>query len=170
MHFSRTEEQDELAGVVRSLLDRRSDSAAVRAAMQSDTGYDEALWQALCEQVGVAALAIPESYGGFGASLVETSVVLEELGRAASVTARGITLPSSPGTTSITGTSAACRARAERSGSRSVPMRTTARSRSAWARTRSSNRAPFASPPATHTTVPAGWAPREAAAVSAGMV
>ena len=81
MHFARTEEQDELAGVVRSLLDRRSDSAAVRAAMQSDTGYDEALWQSLCEQVGVAALAVPESYGGFGASLVETSVVLEELGR-----------------------------------------------------------------------------------------
>ncbi len=80
MHFARTEEQDELAAVVRSLLVRRSDSAAVRAAVETDLGYDESLWQALCEQVGVAALAVPEEYDGFGASLVETAIVLEELG------------------------------------------------------------------------------------------
>ena len=81
MHFARTEEQDELASIVASLLDKRSDSAAVREAMASESGYDESLWQALCEQVGVAALPIPEEYDGFGASLVETAVVLEELGR-----------------------------------------------------------------------------------------
>jgi alkylation response protein AidB-like acyl-CoA dehydrogenase len=81
MHFARTEEQDELATIVASLLDKRSDSAAVRSAMESESGYDESLWQALCEQVGVAALAIPEEYDGFGASYVETAVVLEELGR-----------------------------------------------------------------------------------------
>jgi alkylation response protein AidB-like acyl-CoA dehydrogenase len=81
MYFARTEEQDELASIVASLLDKRSDSGAVRAAMASEAGYDESLWQALCEQVGVAALAVPEAYDGFGASLVETAVVLEELGR-----------------------------------------------------------------------------------------
>ena len=81
MHFARTEEQDELATIVASLLDKRSDSAAVRAAMESDAGYDESLWQAMCEQVGVAALPVPEEYDGFGASLVETAVVLEEVGR-----------------------------------------------------------------------------------------
>ena len=80
MHFARTEEQDELAVVVRSLLDRHSDSAAVRAAVESGSGYDETLWRALCEQVGVAALAVPEEYDGFGATLVETATVLEELG------------------------------------------------------------------------------------------
>ena len=42
MHFARTEEQDELAAIVRSLLDKRSDSAAVRAAAESEAGYDEA--------------------------------------------------------------------------------------------------------------------------------
>jgi alkylation response protein AidB-like acyl-CoA dehydrogenase len=81
MHFARTEEQDELAAIVGSMLDSRSDSAAVRAATESDAGYDEDLWAALCEQVGVAALAVPEEYDGFGASLVESAVVLEELGR-----------------------------------------------------------------------------------------
>ncbi|MGH3412164.1 MAG: acyl-CoA dehydrogenase family protein [Marmoricola sp.] len=80
MSLARTEEQQLLAGTVRSLLDKHSPSAAVRTAMTSGPGYDEALWRTLCEQVGVAALAVPEEYGGFGASLVETGVVLEELG------------------------------------------------------------------------------------------
>lgn len=39
-------------------------------------------WPVLCEQVGVAALAIPEEYGGLGADLRELQVVAEELGRA----------------------------------------------------------------------------------------
>jgi hypothetical protein len=81
MHFARSEEQDELASTVRGLLAKRSDSAAVRAAIETEAGYDTALWQALCEQIGVAALAVPEEYDGVGASLVETGAVLEELGR-----------------------------------------------------------------------------------------
>ena len=80
MHFARTEEQDMLATTVRDLLRKRSDSGAVRAAMQSERGFDEELWQTLCEQIGVAALAVPEDAGGAGATLVETAVVLEELG------------------------------------------------------------------------------------------
>jgi alkylation response protein AidB-like acyl-CoA dehydrogenase len=80
MRFARTEEQDQLAATVRGLLAKRSDSAAVRAAVKTPEGYDTTLWTALCEQIGVAALAIPEEYDGFGASLVETAVVLEELG------------------------------------------------------------------------------------------
>jgi len=80
MHFARTEEQDELASTVRGLLAKRSDSAAVRAAVDTETGYDTVLWEALCEQIGIAALAVPEEYDGFGASLVETAVVLEVLG------------------------------------------------------------------------------------------
>ena len=49
--------------------------------MVSETGYDEALWQTLCEQIGVAALAIPEEYDGAGFSLLESMIVLEEVGR-----------------------------------------------------------------------------------------
>ena len=82
MHFARSEEQEALAQLVRSLLAKRSDSAAVRTAIAGPTGYDEALWTQLCDQVGVAALAVPEEHDGFGASLVETAVVLEELGTA----------------------------------------------------------------------------------------
>ncbi len=80
MHFARTEEQDELAATIKALLAKRSDSEAVRAAVQTDSRFDTALWQALCEQIGVAALPVPEEYDGVGASLVETAVVLEEMG------------------------------------------------------------------------------------------
>ena len=78
--ITRTEEQEELARTVRGLLAKRSSSSAVRAAVSTPEGYDTGLWQALCEQVGVAALMVPERYDGFGATLVETAVVLEELG------------------------------------------------------------------------------------------
>ena len=82
MHFARTEEQNELAATVRALLAKRCDSAAVRAAIATDLGYDPELWSALVEQIGVAALPIPEELDGVGASLVETAIVLEELGYA----------------------------------------------------------------------------------------
>ena len=81
MEFAFSEEQQELAATVRSLLSKRADSAAVRAAMASETGYDESLWQTLCEQIGVAALAIPEEYDGAGFSLLESMIALEEVGR-----------------------------------------------------------------------------------------
>ena len=50
--------------------------------MESERGYDESLWQLLCEQVGVAALVVPEEFGGAGGELADAAVVLEELGRA----------------------------------------------------------------------------------------
>lgn len=76
-----TEERAALRESVRTLLAKHSDSAAVRAAISSGSGYDADLWTMLVEQIGVAALAIPEEYDGIGASVAETHVVLEELGR-----------------------------------------------------------------------------------------
>src|SRR3954452_23036408 len=73
MDFALSEEQQELAATVRSLLARRADARVER--------YDEGLWQTLCDQIGVAALGIPEEYGGAGFSLFESLVALEEVGR-----------------------------------------------------------------------------------------
>ncbi|MEO5652711.1 MAG: acyl-CoA dehydrogenase family protein [Marmoricola sp.] len=81
MEFALTEEQTELAATMRSLLGKRADSTAVRVAADSDIGHDPELWRLLCEQIGVAALAVPEEYDGVGCSAFETLVVLEELGR-----------------------------------------------------------------------------------------
>ena len=77
-----TEDQRELAKTVRGVVAKHADSAAVRAAAESSQGYDEALWTLLCEQIGVAALSIPEEFDGIGVGYVESHLVLEELGRA----------------------------------------------------------------------------------------
>ncbi len=77
-----SEERQLLRRTVAALVDKRADSAAVRRAMESDRGYDEALWAMLCEQVGVAALVVPEEFGGAAGELADAAVVLEELGRA----------------------------------------------------------------------------------------
>ncbi|MFF2086817.1 acyl-CoA dehydrogenase family protein [Nocardia sp. NPDC058176] len=66
---------------VRALLSKHATPAALRTAMDSELGYDPALWRMLCEQVGVAALAVPEESGGAGAGLVESLLVVGELGR-----------------------------------------------------------------------------------------
>ncbi|NNH73509.1 acyl-CoA dehydrogenase [Nocardia uniformis] len=79
--MSITAEQQELATTVRAVLTKHGDSAAMRRGLESERGYDEQLWKLLCEQVGVAALAIPEEFGGIGAGLVESLLVVEELGR-----------------------------------------------------------------------------------------
>lgn len=76
-----TDEQLELRKTVRALLTKHADQAAVRKATESEHGFDATLWDLLCQQVGVAALAIPEEFGGIGASAVETHLVMEELGR-----------------------------------------------------------------------------------------
>src|SRR5699024_6271490 len=76
-----TAEAQTLREVVRDLLDTRSDSTAVRAAMVAPDGFDRDLWSILCGQIGAAGLAVPEQYGGAGATMAELHVVLDELGR-----------------------------------------------------------------------------------------
>jgi alkylation response protein AidB-like acyl-CoA dehydrogenase len=75
------EERQMLRDTVAALVDKHASSAAVRAAMDSPRGYDESLWSMLCEQVGVAALVVPEEVGGAGGELADAAAVLEELGR-----------------------------------------------------------------------------------------
>jgi alkylation response protein AidB-like acyl-CoA dehydrogenase len=76
-----SEERELLRETVAALVAKHASPAAVRAAMESDKGYDESLWQLLCEQVGAAALVIPEELGGAGGELADAATVLQELGR-----------------------------------------------------------------------------------------
>lgn len=80
--MTRTPEQTELAEITRALLSKHADSEASRRAVATDLAYDAEVWSLLCEQIGVAALVVPEEYDGVGATLVESQVVLEELGYA----------------------------------------------------------------------------------------
>ncbi|MFI5495219.1 acyl-CoA dehydrogenase family protein [Actinoplanes sp. NPDC051859] len=72
-----TEERQALRDALRSLLATTS----TRSATGTAAGYDTGLWARLCKEIGVAGLAVPEAYGGSGAGLAETCIVLEELGR-----------------------------------------------------------------------------------------
>jgi alkylation response protein AidB-like acyl-CoA dehydrogenase len=76
-----TEERELLRSTVAALVEKHASPAAVREAMVSERGYDESLWKLLCEQVGAAALVVPEELGGAGGELADAAVVIEELGK-----------------------------------------------------------------------------------------
>ena len=76
-----SEERELLRGTVAALVEKHASPEAVRQAMESERGFDESLWKLLCEQVGAAALVVPEELGGAGGELADAAVVLEELGK-----------------------------------------------------------------------------------------
>jgi alkylation response protein AidB-like acyl-CoA dehydrogenase len=82
VNFAFSDEQEELRTIVRQFLENKSDEAAVREQMETEQGYDDAVWSQMAEQMGLQGLIIPEAYGGSGYSYVELIVVLEEMGRA----------------------------------------------------------------------------------------
>ena len=82
MNFAFTEEQEELRKTVRQFLEAKSPETAVREQMETEAGFDPAVWNQMGEQLGLQGLAIPEQYGGSGYSFVELGIVLEEQGRA----------------------------------------------------------------------------------------
>lgn len=77
-----SDEREMLRETVAALVAKHAGPAAVRAAFESERGYDESLWRLLCEQVGAAALVVPEQMGGAGGELADAATVLQELGRA----------------------------------------------------------------------------------------
>ena len=76
-----TEEQEQLREVVSRFLQAKSTAVDVRRLMASSEGYDPAVWQQLCGEVGLAGTHIPEEYGGVGFGPVELGIVSEEMGR-----------------------------------------------------------------------------------------
>ena len=81
-----SEVEEDLRAAVRAVLADRCPPEAVLARCEGPEPYDTGLWRLLAREVGVGALQIPERLGGAGASLRESAVVLEELGRACAPT------------------------------------------------------------------------------------
>jgi len=81
MDFDLSKPQKLLRETARGLLARECPAGRVRELMETETAYDEKLWQTLADQ-GWMGLALPEEYGGLGLGLVELAVVAEEMGRA----------------------------------------------------------------------------------------
>ncbi|TMR32189.1 acyl-CoA dehydrogenase [Actinomadura geliboluensis] len=82
MAIGLTEEHEALAESVRGFAERNIPATAVRAVLDADEETRPGFWPALAEQ-GLLGLHLDEEHGGQGYGLLELSVVLEELGRAA---------------------------------------------------------------------------------------
>lgn len=80
MDFSLSEDQIMIRDAARDYLSQASDSAAVRAAMASDSGFDPEVWQQIAAELGFCAIPVPEAQGGLGLGPVELALVLEQMG------------------------------------------------------------------------------------------
>ena len=82
MDFSFSSDQQLLKNSARAFLDEHCKPATVRLLWDDPRGESESMWKEMA-QLGWLGLSLPEAYGGSGLGMVETSILLEELGRAA---------------------------------------------------------------------------------------
>jgi alkylation response protein AidB-like acyl-CoA dehydrogenase len=82
MNFAPTAEQAEIRRAARRFLATHCVSARIRAAAESDLGYDADAWSRAARELGWTAIAVPEEHGGAGLGWVEVAAVAEEVGRA----------------------------------------------------------------------------------------
>ncbi|MDT7599922.1 MAG: hypothetical protein QOK26_1999, partial [Pseudonocardiales bacterium] len=75
-------ERDELRATVRRFLADRGPESEVRRLMETEDGYDPAVWRLMANQLGLQGLIVPERYGGAGSGCVELQIACEEMGRA----------------------------------------------------------------------------------------
>ena len=80
MELDFTSDQEELRASVRSFLDKQCPLELVRSVVEGGEATSK-LWFSMVA-LDWPALAVPEENGGLGLSIVETAVVVEELGRA----------------------------------------------------------------------------------------
>jgi alkylation response protein AidB-like acyl-CoA dehydrogenase len=81
MEFALTDDQRMIRDAAETFLAEVSGSAAVRGAMESDAGFDAALWSRIAQEMGWCATAIPEAHGGLGLGQVELALLFEQMGR-----------------------------------------------------------------------------------------
>lgn len=81
MDFALTTEQKDFQASLRRFLAEKWPESELRSALQATTDHESRVWRQLADQLGVPAMTVPEQYGGAGFSQVESSLVLEELGR-----------------------------------------------------------------------------------------
>ena len=82
MNFAFSEEQETLRAMARSFLADHSTPEQVRAAMQSELGFDPDVWKRMATELGWTSVAIPDEYGGLGLGQVEVVALMETMGEA----------------------------------------------------------------------------------------
>lgn len=75
-----TDDQRDLASSVKRFVAGQAPMSAVRKTIASEQSFDPEVWRRLSQELGIAGLAIPEEYGGAGASWSDLVVALRELG------------------------------------------------------------------------------------------
>lgn len=78
LDYSLSEDHQALQAAYKDFFTTRCTIETVRAAEAS--GFDKNLWERLCA-MGATTMAVPESVGGDGATLVDLTLVAEEIGR-----------------------------------------------------------------------------------------
>ncbi|MDG4664620.1 acyl-CoA dehydrogenase family protein [Mycobacterium sp. 236(2023)] len=78
LDYSLSEDHRALQAAYKDFFETRCTIETVRAAEES--GFDKNLWERLCA-MGATTMALPESVGGDGATLVDLTLVAEEIGR-----------------------------------------------------------------------------------------
>jgi hypothetical protein len=76
--YSLSEDQTDLQAAYQKFFKSNCSIEVVRSA--EAVGFDKSLWERLCA-TGATTMALPESVGGDGATLVDLTLVAEELGR-----------------------------------------------------------------------------------------
>ncbi len=80
MDFTYNEEQLALQAVARTALERECGPELLRRLAEDPSGSTDALWGTLVD-LGWTGLLVPAELGGTGAGLLETCIVLEQMGR-----------------------------------------------------------------------------------------
>ncbi|MEZ5501590.1 MAG: acyl-CoA dehydrogenase family protein [Halioglobus sp.] len=81
MEFAFTEEQEMIRDTAAAFLSEVSGSDAVRRAMATPQGYEDAVWRRICNDMYWQGLQVPEAYGGLGLGYVELVAMMEQMGR-----------------------------------------------------------------------------------------
>ena len=80
MDFEFSAEQTALRDLAREFLGREWTPARLRAAIETESGYDQGFWREMA-RLGLQGIPIPERYGGQGLGMVELALLLDEMGR-----------------------------------------------------------------------------------------
>ncbi len=79
MDFALSEDQCMIAETVQAFFAEQATSARTRDAIASD-GFDRALWESFCTELGLAGAFFPEAYGGVGLGMIEFATMAEAAG------------------------------------------------------------------------------------------
>ena len=82
MRFAPTEQQEQFASNIASILEKECSSEALQSAGETSSGCIHGLWETLSE-TGLMGIAIPEKLGGLGMGSSDLVFILEEFGRSA---------------------------------------------------------------------------------------